>query len=171
MDISGDDYVIFTCENPHTAVANYIASLQLRWPQLSIDYTEPDYRCVYSGINAPADCSETVKTRNRSSLYFYCTDGLRDYHETDGYTLNADGVGPFALFIRRRHAINFSLTEVIENHSDRDLSMAGIPEPYTAQLISNYIYEITLVTPSDGEGSEFNNYIISLLSISLCNIC
>jgi hypothetical protein len=81
MEITGDDHVIFSFENPHAAITHFILTFQRRWPHLSIDYTEPDFHQVYRGDHAARNCGLAVQTRERSSLYFYCEEDLREFHE------------------------------------------------------------------------------------------
>jgi hypothetical protein len=70
MDITGDDHVIFSFENPHVAITQFILTFQRRWPHLSVDYTEPDFHQVYEGDRGAHDCGLAVKTREHSSLFF-----------------------------------------------------------------------------------------------------
>lgn len=163
MEITGDDHVIFTFESPHSAVVRFILALQHTWPLLSIEYTEPDYCRVYEGKNAGIECGQDIFAHERSSLFFYCESNLRQYHEENGYTLNPNGIGPFAIMIRKRFSVEFQLGNVVEVHSDRDLSIAGVPEPYLAWLAVPQLTEITLVTPSHDGQSDFTNQIFTLL--------
>lgn len=163
MEITGDDHVIFTFENPHAAIAEFILALQHAWPPLSIDYTEPDFQYVYAGSNAAFECGQAVKTHERSSLFFYCNVSLRQHHEENGYVLDQNGIGPFAILIRKRKGVEFQLNKVEEAHSDRDMSVAGVPEPYLAWLAARLMFEVTVVTPSHDQRSEFTDHILKTL--------
>src|SRR5579871_564092 len=148
MDITGDDHIIFTFGDYHAAVTNYITKLQIRWPQLSIDLNESDQQQTFSGDNAARECNHAIKGRTQAMLFLYCNDTLRQYHEDNGYTLNSDGIGPFALMIHKRNNIEFQLGKVTEVYSDRDLSVSGVPESYSAWLATPQMIEITLITPT-----------------------
>ncbi len=159
MDITGDDYVIFTFGNPHRAIVEFVRIMQRAWPLLSIEHTEPDFQRRFEGERAAVECGEDVWAREHSSLYFYCKPGLSQFHEDNGYVLNPEGIGPFAIFIGKRKDVEFQLGKVKEIHSDRDLSFAMPPEPYEAWLAAPELIEVTLVAPSHDGPSDFTDHI------------
>jgi hypothetical protein len=65
--------------------------------------------------------------------------------------------------IRKRANIEFQLGKVAEIFSDRDLSITSAPEPYSAYLATRDMIEVTAVTPSDEQESEFASFILSTL--------
>ncbi len=162
MDITGYDNVIFTFQPPDAAVKSFITSVQELWPQTSVDFIEEGFHQSYKGESAASDCARAVKIRPHASLYFYCNDGLRAHHEEYGYTLDRQGLGPFAVYIRVRKTIGFKLAGVDERVSDRDSPGVSAPEPYEAWLASPFMFEVTIVTPSDDETNVFTDQVLSL---------
>ena len=107
-------------------------------------------------------CGQAVKLRKSSSLYLYCEQRLREVHEEFGYSLDNDGIGPFAIYCQRRGKIVFTATDLTELQSD-DVLEIGPPGPYEAIFASPELIEITIVTPSRPENDSFSRQIVQIV--------
>lgn len=147
--ITGYDNIIFSNKDPRHAMDKFTSSIKKRWPTFM---DEEDWNSMLHNPNEKID-------------FFFCKDEkMSDFHDENGYSINASGEGCFyviVIFIEQFNA-NVTIEKEIENsHGDFNR------DPYDAIIAFNSIYEYTIVTPDDPSEDEFSSFLVSSLIESL----
>jgi hypothetical protein len=165
MDLTGEDYVIFTFEQRHEILCKFINAMSLQWRDLALHCNDGSF--ALSGKQLSDKLFNLSSNDKLESFMIYCKPELEDFHSLNGFSLTEQGIGALAILFGTRSNIQFRLGNVLEEFSDRDLTVASSPDPYSATLVSKEILEITLVTPAPIDDSSFCMSALNLLENSI----
>ena len=157
MEPTGFDNVVFTARPVVVVVSEFIREIMGPWPDLRIEFLDPEFREILTGPEAIVACARLIKNGYSLSVNLYGDAHLQTHCHEFVYTLANDECGPAGLYARTRGDIEFQLEGVDEIRSD-DPGPVG---PYRAIMASPELGELTLVTPGD---PKTNNYSAKLLN-------
>ena len=161
--MTGYDYIIYT-DLGHAGVARLVFDFYSAAgfePIVEVEDAEGDSRQV-------SDTLPTLDNDNRDGnvIYYYTDASLSEHHLDHGYLLRPDGVGPVALFYRRRTPLLLQASGV------RDLRPqdGSATLDYTATISCRHVREVTLVLPSRPSESDFVNNLVTWVTSRLAGV-
>lgn len=115
------------------------------------------------------DIDEAIRDRMDKSSHIIITihknKTMIKHFRKCGFVLMPSGYGSIEYHLRSRHRVHFTIDQLSEVvPGDNVLS---VPRPYPALICSNYILEITVVTPGDYRLNSFSDWAVKC-AINAC---
>lgn len=158
MDITGYDTVVFSWVSHEAFVTSLVSRIKQIWRGLIIDIELLDSGEKSHGVSLGIEFFNAIRNERHSIIYFFRDAVMKEHLDNHGYTLDFVNEGPFAIHLRKRKSVIFTLLNVAEFASGE--KSVGTIDPYEAWLCSPEVLEITLVSPGDPNDNGFSKQIL-----------